>query len=255
VSDFFGGLSKGRWVNLSIAVCREGRLSALRADRRLTNEGRTTKNEDPTNSFEPILEFCYGSNFRVCESKSFCQSICIELWNRELYEQLFDKFHSDLTSFNGVDRLKFLNSMNESCEREIESCSSPFSEIDSTSIFSIPFELISSILSNKSFQMKDEESLFELISSKQNEDSRLFPLFEHVRFGYLSANSMKSCIEIINESFDFLTFPIGRSLCHRLSLSVSIDFPNDRFHEKSSSIVFRFDPNSPQNGISSYLLN
>jgi hypothetical protein len=64
---------------------------------------------------------------------------------------------------------------------------------------------------------------------------------------------MKSFIEIINESFDFLTFPIWRSLCDRLSFPVSIDFSIDRFCDKFSSVVCRFDPNSNQDGIISYL--
>jgi hypothetical protein len=61
---------------------------------------------------------------------------------------------------------------------------------------------------------------------------------------------------MINASFDFLTFPIWRSLCHRLSLSVSIDFSGDRFVDKCSCVC-RFDPNSnsnsKQDGIISYL--
>jgi hypothetical protein len=125
------------------------------------------------------------------------------------------------------------------------------------SIFSIPIDIISNILSKESLQMKDEESLYEIISSKskQNEDSQFFSLFEFVRFEYLSTKSMKSFIEIINSSFDFLTFPIWRSLCHRLSLSVSIDFSNDRFCDQFSSVVCQFDPNSnsKQDGIISYL--
>jgi hypothetical protein len=206
--------------------------------------------KDPTHLFEKLLEVCYGSSFRVCESISFFGSIFNELWNRELYEQISD---SDLTIFNVVDRIKFLSSMNESCEREIEFCSSHFSEIDLTSIFSIPFEILSNIISKESLQLNDEESLYEIISSKQNEDSRFFSLFEYVRFEYLSTKSMESFIELMKESFDFLTFPVWRSLCHRLSLSVSIDFSIDRFQNKSSSIVCRFEPNSPQDGIISYL--
>jgi hypothetical protein len=119
-------------------------------------------------------------------------------------------------------------------------------------------ELISNIISQGSIQLKDEESLYEIISSKskskskQNEDSQFFSLFEHVRFEYLSTESMKSFIEMINESFDFLTFPIWRSLCHRLSLSVSIDFSIDRFVCKPFCVC-RFNPNSNQDGIISYL--
>jgi hypothetical protein len=83
---------------------------------------------------------------------------------------LFGKFESEPTIVNAFDRIKFLISMNESCEREIEFCASHFYEIDLTSIFSMQFEIIS----NESLQMKDEESLYEIISLKQNENSRFF---------------------------------------------------------------------------------
>jgi hypothetical protein len=133
---------------------------------------------DPTNLFPKLLRLCYGSSFRVCASISFFERILIELWNRELYEQIFGNFESNLTILNVLDRIKILFSMNESYEREIEFCSSHFYEIDLTSIFSMPFEIVSNILSKESLQLKDEESLYELISSKQNEDSRFFSLFE-----------------------------------------------------------------------------
>jgi hypothetical protein len=67
---------------------------------------------------------------------------------------------------------------------------------------------------------------------------------------------MNSFISHINESFDLLTFPIWHSLCSRLSLSVSPErpeFSNDRFFERSSSVVCEIDVNSPQSGIISYL--
>jgi hypothetical protein len=209
--------------------------------------------KDRTNLFSKLLEVCYGSSFQVCESTSFFESIFIELWNRELYEQIFVKFESELTIFNVVDRVKILISMNESCERETEFCSSHFSEIDLTSLFSMPIDIISNIISKQSLQLQDEKSLYDIISSKQKEDSRFFSLFEYVRFDYLPSTSMKSFIELINESFDFLTFPIWRSLCHHLSLLVSIDFSIDQL--PFSSVLCPFQPNSNQDGIISYLTN
>jgi hypothetical protein len=63
---------------------------------------------------------------------------------------------------------------------------------------------------------------------------------------------MNSFVELINESFDHLTFPIWHSLCSRLSLSVSPDFSTDRFVDERNC-VYEFDRNSPQSGIISYL--
>jgi hypothetical protein len=173
--------------------------------------------------------------------------------NRELYEQIFGSFENDLTTLNVLDRLEFLFSADESCEREIEFCSFHFYELDSTAIFSMGFEIVSSIISNSLIRLKDEESLYELIVSHQSHDSRFFSLFAHIRFEYLSSDSMRSFIQTMTESFDFLTFPIWCSLCHRLSLSVSINSSCDRFIHQNSSVICPFSPPSNLDGIISYL--
>jgi hypothetical protein len=213
----------------------------------------SVETKDPTALFGKLLEVCYGSSFRVCESISFFRSILKELWNRELYEQIFGKFSEDLTISNVIDRIEFLFSMNECCEREIEFCSSHFFELDLTAVSSMPFEIVSTIISKSSLRLKNEESLYELIASKRSQDSRYFSLFEYVRFEYLSSKSMRSFIEMMSESFDLLTFPIWHSLCPRLSLSVSVGSSVDRFIKQYLSVVCRFDINSKQDGIISYL--
>jgi hypothetical protein len=86
-------------------------------------------------------------------------------------------------------------------------------------------------------------------------DSRYFTLFEHVRYEYLSAESMNSFICLINESFDFLSFAIWKSLSCRLSLSVSISFQPERFHSRNESIscLYSTTNSGNLNGIISYL--
>jgi hypothetical protein len=101
----------------------------------------------------------------------------IELRNGELYEQLICNIDESLTILNAIDRIQFLFSMNESCEREIEFCSSHLYELDMTSVFSMPIEIVSNIVSNKSIRLKDEESFSEIISSKQSQDSRFVDRF------------------------------------------------------------------------------
>jgi hypothetical protein len=64
---------------------------------------------------------------------------------------------------------------------------------------------------------------------------------------------MLSFIELINTSFQVLTFAIWKALSRRLSLSVSPTFQNDRIHETFHSIGCSFVEGSPLNGIMSYL--
>jgi hypothetical protein len=145
------------------------------------------------------------------------KSILIEFENRELYDQLFLNIEKDLTISNVLNRLEFLFSANESCELEIEFCSSHFSEFESKDLFSLSFEIISSIISKPSIQLQDEESLFELISNRYKTDSRFFSLFEFVQFECLSGQSIQSFIELMTKSFDLFTFSIWCSLSRCLS--------------------------------------
>jgi hypothetical protein len=179
--------------------------------------------EDPTHSFEKLLEVCYGSSFRVCENVSFFKSIFCELHNRELYEQM-----NELNFLMLSIDLNFLISRIECCEREIDFCSSHFYEIELKTLGSHSLDIFSSIISNSSIRLNDEDSLYKMISFRQNEDSQFFSLFASVRFEYLSKISMSSFIQLMTESFDHFAFPIWCSLCSRLSLSNSIDCSSDR---------------------------
>jgi hypothetical protein len=167
--------------------------------------------------------------------------------------QIVGRFEDDLTVLNVLDRIQFLFPAGDPCDPEIEFCSSHFFELDSTAVSRLPFEIFSSVISKDSIRLKDEESLYEMIVSHQIEDSRFYSLFEHVRFEYLSTKSIQSFIELINQSFDLLTFPIWQSLSHRLSLSVPADFWCDRFCGKYSSVVCPFVTTSNLDGIISYL--
>jgi hypothetical protein len=141
---------------------------------------------------------------------------------RKISANHFESSENFLSFLNVADRLEFLFSANESCEREIEFCSSHFYEIDPKTLLSLPFDIISSIISNVSIRLVDEESLYELISFRRNEDSRFSSLYCHIRFEYFSTESMKSFIQLMTESFDLLTFPIWCSLCSRLSFQIRL---------------------------------
>jgi hypothetical protein len=103
--------------------------------------------------------------------------------------------------------------------------------------------------------MNVEDSFYETIRDCFDRDSRYFSLFEHIRYEYLSAASIKSFICLINESFDFLSFAIWKSLSRRLSLSVSVSFPSERYHSLRHSISCPYSTTKSDklDGIISYL--
>jgi hypothetical protein len=149
--------------------------------------------------------------------------------------------------------LKFLIATEHSYESEVVFCSSHLFELDLSQLCELPYEVFCSIISHKSLQLRDEDSLYELIKSQFCLDSRYSHLFEHIRFEYVSDESILSFIGLINTSFDILTFTIWEALSHRLSLSVSPTLPNDRIIEMVHSQDCSFAEGSPLNGIISYL--
>jgi hypothetical protein len=126
-------------------------------------------------------------------------------------------------------------------------------ELDSSRLCELPYDVDYSIIPHGSLQLRDEDSLYELINNQFCFDSRYSTLFESVRFEYLSTQSMLSFIGLINTSFTILTFPIWKALSHRLSLSVSSTLENDRIHELFNTIYCSFVEGSPLNCIISYL--
>jgi hypothetical protein len=119
----------------------------------------------------------------------------------------------------------------------------------------VPIETSSGIVFNFALQRKDEDCLYEMIYECFLRDSQYFPLFEHVRYEYLSNESMKSFIYLIDQSFDLLTFPIWQSLSRRLSLPVSIDLSAERFINQPDSVSCHYSGSASDSldGIISYL--
>jgi hypothetical protein len=98
-------------------------------------------------------------------------NLCRELGNDELYSQVKGE-PEDLTISNVVDRLIIQMSLDEDIERELEFCSSHFSAIDWGSIFSLPIEIVSSIVSRDSLRLRDEDSFSDKNRDRICEDSR-----------------------------------------------------------------------------------
>jgi hypothetical protein len=215
--------------------------------------------KDPHEYFARIFALCSGLSLSVdfedCSFVTFLKGICTEFENRELYECLFGRFKDELTISNVADRIRFLHEIHENYESELSFYSSHFFEIDCSFIFSLPIEVFSGIVSNISLRLKDEDSLYSMIYDCFVRDSCYFALFEHIRYEYLSTETMKSFICLIEKSFDFLSFPIWRSLSRRLSLPVSINLSTKRFIDQLDSVSCHYSGSElgSFDGIISYL--
>jgi hypothetical protein len=185
------------------------------------------------------------------------KQISIELGNRELYEAITVNLSDESRVENVISRLRLEFDLGSDREREIAFCSSHFYEVEAEDLRSLPFELFSRIISDKSIRLKDEDSFYSIIHSRICDDSAFFSLLEYVRFEYLSSAAIQSFIELTNESLDRMTVGLWEAICRRFSFPISPEFSLHRFVDAQldpfDSGVCPFSSSSPMDGIISRL--
>jgi hypothetical protein len=92
-----------------------------------------------------------------------------------------------------------------------------------------PIEILQAILSHQSLKLRDEDSLFESISSAVGRDARFAVLLASARFEHFSPDSMESFVGLISDSFYFLTGAVWAALAKRIVLIVSPAEWSDRY--------------------------
>jgi hypothetical protein len=110
----------------------------------------------------------------------------LELENVELYERLSAVFDESLNEENVISRLKILDSIGGSCEREIEFVASHLMDINGSSIFELNTSLLSRLFSHSSLRLRSEDWLYEHIMEHILRDHESCSLLEFVGYEYLS---------------------------------------------------------------------
>jgi hypothetical protein len=204
--------------------------------------------KDPENYFKSFLSLGFGFGFEVpSQTRNFVFDLCRELRNAELYESLFNAAENKITKSNVIDRILTLSEMKSSYESEIAFVASHFFEFSRSDFSELNLNIISDIVGHQSLKLRNEDSLYEFISTLISEDSNYSSLLEFVRFEYLSNSSIRHFVDFISSSFEFLTFSIWETLSNRLVLNVSPASSKDRHAHRT------FAPSSPFDGIISYL--
>jgi hypothetical protein len=103
-------------------------------------------------------------------------------------------------------------------------------------------------LNHSSLRIETEDSLWETISFLIKSDPDYSMLLECIEYKYLSNSSIESFLEVISESFSFLTIVVWNKLRSRL-ISGHCSIPSD--HKRYISFPFR--EGSPFEGIISFL--
>jgi hypothetical protein len=147
---FLVGESRYECPSISAAFVSPRIATLQKSDPTIQNLMIETK--DPHDYFSYIITLCSGLTISIDFDDSslleFLRAICAELWNRELYENIFGKINGKLTVSNVFDRIQFLHGIQENYATELSFCSSHFFEFEKSRISSLPFEVLSGIVSN-----------------------------------------------------------------------------------------------------------
>ena len=129
---------------------------------------------------------------------------------------------------------------------------SRFYEIEKRILDTLDLETAQLLLSSPSLRIKDEDSLYNFIRSRSENDVRFTSLFEFIYFEYLSVNSIRDFVSFGNEKLlENINAGIWRQICGRLILDTQLK-ENPRT-PNASCIEFVYDSSKPLEGIIAYL--
>jgi hypothetical protein len=207
---------------------------------------------DPNHLFTEFLSLAQGRSFALTEcDREFFSRVCRELRNGELLFSIIDHFEGDLAVSNVLNRLEIRTEFGMPVDRELKFLSSHFHDFLSSSSFlgEISDLHLEQILSDTSLKLSTEDDLYKFIVSRSSGDSMNLRFLEFVHFECLTAKTMSHFIRLSCEHFDRLNVAIWNRLCDRLALDV---YPQ-RFTQRLIETLILASPESPLEGIISYL--
>jgi hypothetical protein len=214
--------------------------------------------DDSGGVFGQVLSLGRGCDVPVThENCDVIERICCELGNSELFEILFPELDAEQSIENVLHRLAFLSSMKCNVSGEIDFISSHFYEITNPieALKSLQPSVIFEVISNSKLKIATEDLLYDFVASIVEANSELSPLFEFIRFEYVSTSKFIEFYGLILRSFEYLSRSLWQNLGSRLSYPISASTSNGRVFERPPPRGKEFTPSSSSclNGIVAHL--
>jgi hypothetical protein len=176
---------------------------------------------DPKHYFSEFLATGYGSGLHAQgEKMTFLRSVCGELWNFEFMDLLFAESKDAMTREALIPRLEFLSQACPTSEFDVKSIAANFHLLNASDCADLELQLLGGIIGHPDLVVQNEDALLEMISDRISRDSSDFSLLEFVRFEYLSAQGIKSAVDLISASFELFSYGIWSRFANRLLLPV-----------------------------------
>jgi hypothetical protein len=213
-------------------------------------ESYSVQSENCSEIIEQFLSIGYGEEVELSQStRGPFFSLCKELGNEDFCFQILENV--ELTCENVLNLLKLKRVAGCDFSAEIEFAASHFDEFSQNDIEGLDTTDLSNILSSTALRVKSEDFVFEIVKNFVHEGEENFWLFEHVRFEYLSVDSISSFVELSENHISSLNLSVWRAICARLIQSQSKQGQSGRVRDYPVEIAFRSD--APLDGIISYL--
>jgi hypothetical protein len=115
-------------------------------------------------------------------------------------------------------RIKIHSEIGSNCEREIGFAVLYFFQISSSDIWELRYETLRGVLQHRELKVESEDWLYEWISRRISWDLKYFEFLELIRFEFVSSNVFSEYLEVVPNSFEYVTISHWRSLHSRLIL-------------------------------------
>ena len=213
----------------------------------------TFQDSEVFNVFECLLSsLSSGEAFRV-EKSNFAALLRLsqELENAELLSSLFAMINPESLSLAEAIRLLRVetdlgSAFSDRFGKVRNFIASHFYEIDKEIL---DFETLQLLLSSPALQIEDEDSLYDFVRSRSEDDLRFRSLFEFVYFDYLSVDRIENFASSLNEkSLNDTNYGVWGQICRRLMLE-----PKLTENPRQVRSNFKFDASKPLQGIIAFL--
>lgn len=118
-------------------------------------------------------------------------------------------------------------------------------------------ETLQLLLSSPALMIETEDSLYQYLRQRAEDDIRFMTMFEFLRFEYMSVHFLRDFASFVSDNFNFLSRGIWERVWQRLFLDVKPETGNPRAigirPSDSLFAVARCDNSDPLNGIIAYL--
>jgi hypothetical protein len=104
-----------------------------------------------------------------------------------------------------VRRVKLLVAMEAHVEAEIEFIASHFSEMSSSDICELDYEIRNEVGRHVKLRIGREDRLYEIIEGRTSSDARYFGLFDVIHFEFLSSAALSRYFTLVLNSFEYFT--------------------------------------------------